>query len=172
MDREHAYRLLFGRRKTLTWVWRWLRKLGVARRARADVRQDVFLEARRSWDNFDPTRARPERWLNTITVHVAARYNARAVHRREALTACTFANLAHLESGPDEQIAAEECRLVVLEKLELIDQRCRAVIVAHDIDEIPMTALATRLGAPVSTIYKWRARGLDALRALIAEEYR
>lgn len=172
MDHEHAYGLLFERRRPLTWVWRWLRRLGVARRDRADVRQAVFLEARRRWHTFDPTRARPECWLNAITVHLAARHNARAVHRREVLTSRAFANVASSERGPEGQLAAEERRRMLFEMLDLLHPSDRSVIIAHDIDEIPMVTIAAHVGMPLSTLYKWRTRGLADLRVLLTEAYR
>jgi len=85
VDRKRAFQLLF-RRKTFAAVWRWLERLGVPVRDRRDVSQEVFLAAHQSFHTYNPLRARPERWLNKITVHVAAHYRDRALHRREELT--------------------------------------------------------------------------------------
>jgi RNA polymerase sigma-70 factor, ECF subfamily len=39
--------------------------------------------------------------------------------------------------------------------------------VAHDLDEIPMAELAEAARLPLSTLYKRRARALDALRDVL-----
>lgn len=81
---QRARAMLFGRKMRAA-VWRWLKRLEVARRYRQDVRQDIFLGALQSFYTYDPHRARPERWLNRIVVHIASRHRQRAVHRREEL---------------------------------------------------------------------------------------
>ncbi|MCC6557264.1 MAG: sigma-70 family RNA polymerase sigma factor [Polyangiaceae bacterium] len=167
MGKVWASQLLF-RNKALRDVWRWLGRLGVAEAERGDVRQDVFLGAHRSFHKYDPDRARPERWLNRITVHAAAHYRDRAVHRREQLDD-DFAAVVDRSPGADDQLIAEERRLDLLELLGGLEDRLRAVLVAHDIDGVPMTEIAETLGIPVSTAYKWRARALAALRRAALE---
>lgn len=162
LDRERAFTFLF-RQKTFKCVWRWLRRLGVSARDRHDLRQEVFLAAHRSFHAYDPARARPERWLNRITVHVASHYHERAFHRREELTADP-ARALDRSQGPHEQVESDEEHRLLLELLYVLDVNARAVLVAHDIDGIPMVEIAQRIGIPVSTAYKRRARGMAALK--------
>ena len=164
LDRERAFALLF-RKKTFAAVWHWLGRLGVPVRDRGDVSQEVFLAAYASFPTYNPLRARPERWLNKIAVHVAAHYRARALHRREELTAEDRLDDAVDETpGPDEQIEGHQARLLVLELLHKIDADAGAVLIAHDIDGIPMAEIAAQRGIPLSTAYKWRTRAKARLR--------
>jgi len=164
INRERAFQLLF-RRKTLAAVWHWLERLGVPVRDRRDVSQEVFLAAYASFPTYNPLRARPERWLNKITVHIAAHYRDRALHRREDLTPGDLLDDTVDETpGPYEELEGHQTRLLVLDLLYDIDMDTRAVLIAHDIDGIPMAEVAEQRGIPLSTAYKWRARAKAQLR--------
>jgi RNA polymerase sigma factor (sigma-70 family) len=171
LDRERAFELLFCK-KTFASVWHWLERLGVPLRDRRDVAQEVFLAAHQSFHTYDPMRSRPERWLNKITVHVSAHYRDRAQHRREELTPEDFFDGVDDQPGPDELIGCEQDRLEVLDMLQMLDVDLRSVLIAHDIDGIPMAEIAEQHGIPLSTAYKWRARALQAFQAALEERRR
>jgi len=173
-ERAHAY--LF-RETTVRKVWGWLERLAVSLRDRKDVSQDIFKSAVESWHTYDPKRARPERWLNQITVHVAAHYRDRALHRREELG---FEWPTDDDTEPEDpapsvldRMSTEQRRRLVLEAIMAIEnERLRVVLVAHDVDELPMAEIAKGLSVPLSTAYKWRARALDNTWSLHALFYR
>jgi RNA polymerase sigma factor (sigma-70 family) len=171
MDKERAFKLLF-RSKTFASVWHWLDRLGVPLRDRRDVAQEVFLAAHQSFHTYDPMRSRPERWLNKITVHIAAHYRDRAQHRREELTAEDFIDLVDERPAPDVLMDVEQDRRKVMDLLDKIDVELRSVLLAHDIDDIPMAEIAVQHGIPLSTTYKWRVRALNALQAALEERCR
>jgi len=162
-DVAQAYRLIF-RGKTIAAVWYWLERLAVPLRDRRDVLQEVFFAAFRSFPTYDPGRARPERWLNRITVNTASHYHERAQHKREVLTPEPVIEEVDPAPTAHERIEAEQDRLMLYELLDDIDPHLRSVLIAHDIDEVPMVEIAARHGLPLSTAYKWRARALEALR--------
>ncbi|WP_437680514.1 RNA polymerase sigma factor [Sorangium sp. So ce131] len=168
LDRQRAFVRLF-RGKTYDSVWNWLRRLGVPRRDRRDILQDVFLAGYESFPTYDPLRARPERWLNRITVHVAAHYRDRAHHRREELSAGRPPRVADERPSAEDQIDAEQTRSLVLSRLTSLDADVRRILIEHDIDGVPMATVAEQHGIPLSTAYKWRARAIGALRALVEE---
>ncbi|HSN99834.1 MAG TPA: RNA polymerase sigma factor [Candidatus Nanopelagicales bacterium] len=170
-DRDRAFEILF-REKTFTSVWNWLDRLGVPLRDRRDVSQEVFLAAHQSFHTYDPSRSRPERWLNKITVHTAAHHRDRAHHRREEVTDGDFWDMLDEQPGADEQIAMEENRRQVLDLLHTLDVDLRSVLIAHDIDAIPMADIAEQHGIPLSTAYKWRARAMEGLREAIEQRER
>ena len=65
---------------------------------------------------------------------------------------------AHLElrdggPGPDEMLQSKQARALVLRALEAIPLRRRAVLVMHDLDEVPMAQIAASLGMPLFTAY-------------------
>jgi RNA polymerase sigma-70 factor, ECF subfamily len=163
--RDSAAERLF-RPKVRRDVLHWLARLGVPARDRDDVASQVWLVAWTSWPTFDPARARPERWLNRIAVHVASHYHDRAHHRRERLTG-DLTRRVHLQ--PDAaflmEVMSDSTRL--LEALGELDPGSRHVLISHDLDEIPMAELAQTTGIPISTLYRRRARALVALRAAL-----
>ncbi|MGK4006021.1 sigma-70 family RNA polymerase sigma factor [Sorangium sp. So ce1036] len=168
LDKQRAFVRLF-RGKTYASVWNWLRRLGVPRRDRRDILQDVFLAGYQSFPTYDPLRARPERWLNRITVHVAAHYRDRAHHRREELSSGGGPRVADERPNAEEQIGAEQTRSLVLSRLRSLQAEEQMILVEHDIEGIPMAMVAEQHGIPLSTAYKWRARALTSLRALMEE---
>jgi RNA polymerase sigma-70 factor, ECF subfamily len=194
---EHppAFSVLLRPRMLLA-IGRWLRRLGVPRHERADVVQDVLLEAWKGWHAYDPQRGRPERWLNRIAVRVATDFHVRARKRcrfsgdridaqfrarqrtnsSSRITTTMGSNDApnpvfHAEwnraAGVEAAIAREEMRAALLGALSALPRDQAAVIVAHDIDGLSMTEVAVRLGTPGSTLYHRRARGLAALAVLL-----
>jgi DNA-directed RNA polymerase specialized sigma24 family protein len=70
----------------------------------------------------------------------------------------------------EDAIVAEETRLAALDAVFAIDHDLRAVVVAHDLDGIPMAEIAEQIGISLSTAYRWRARGIRALAALLPTE--
>ncbi|WP_437673058.1 RNA polymerase sigma factor [Sorangium sp. So ce131] len=146
-------------------VKRWLRLLGVPRRDRRDIAQDVMLAAHVSFSKYDPERGPPDRWLNRIAVHTASHYGERSRRRVEVPLPDDYE--AELEQpSAEEQIGSETDRLFVLEILQQIDAELSSVLVAHDLEDMPMSEFASRAGIPLSTAYKRRVRALAALHAL------
>lgn len=171
-EKERAFELLF-REKTFVLIWRWLTRLGVPLRDRGDLTQDVLLSAYLSFDNYKPEISRPERWLNRIAVHTAAHYRERAQHRYEELVhEDEFPILIDESKGADELMISDQERLMVLELLHHLDVDAHSILVAHDLDGVPMADLAQQRGIPLSTAYKWRARALAMFHDVVAKRRR
>ncbi|MGK3987294.1 sigma-70 family RNA polymerase sigma factor [Sorangium sp. So ce136] len=171
-EKERAFELLF-REKTFALVWRWLTRLGVPLRDRGDLAQDVLLSAYLSFDNYKPEISRPERWLNRIAVHTAAHYRERAQHRYEELVSEEeFPVMVDQSKTPDELMISDQERLMVLELLHHLDVDAHSILVAHDLDGVPMADLAQQRGIPLSTAYKWRARALALFHDIVAKRRR
>jgi RNA polymerase sigma-70 factor, ECF subfamily len=162
--KEQAFHALF-QKETFARVLDWLRRLCVPELDRMDLAQDVFLGAYESFPSYDPARADARRWLNRIAVHHAAHYHARARHRREVLGDGAAFVVADERPDVEERMWNEQVRCWLLERLQALAPEERSVLLAHDIEEIPMAAVAARHGIPVTTAYKRRARGLAALIA-------
>jgi RNA polymerase sigma-70 factor (ECF subfamily) len=143
-------------------VLRWLERLRVPRRHRGDVAGQVWVEACESWSRFDPKRGSPERWLNRITVYVAAHYHERAQHRMEHLVGLIDA----IDPAPDAaaMMVSGAVRTGMIDAVNALDPKLRHVLVAHDLNGIPMTQIADSAGVPISTLYKRRTKALRALR--------
>jgi RNA polymerase sigma-70 factor (ECF subfamily) len=125
-----------------------LRRLGVPFRDIEDVGHEVFLVMLKRWEDYD--RARPIRpWLFGIAFRVAS------VHRRKTTREVISDNFEgeDASAGPDEMAAASETRQLLLKALGQVPLERRAVLVMHDVDEVPMREIASQLGIPLFTAY-------------------
>ncbi|WP_437740879.1 sigma-70 family RNA polymerase sigma factor [Sorangium sp. So ce1504] len=146
-------------------VLRWLERLGVRRCHRTDVAGQVWLNAWESWPRFDPRRGRPERWLNAITVHVASHYHERTECRREELV--DFNDVADPAPNAAATMESDSIRTATIDAVNALDPKLRFVLVAHDLDGIPMAQVAEDAGLPLSTLYKRRTKAIGVLRDII-----
>jgi len=125
-----------------------LRRLGVPRSELEDVVHEVFLVLYRRWGDYDPSRAiRP--WLFGIAFRVASSQRRR--HSREVPHAAIEAE--DLAPRPDQAVAAEQTRQLVLKAIEEIPMERRAVLVMHDLDNVSMREIAALLSIPLFTAY-------------------
>jgi Sigma-70, region 4 len=157
----------------------WVARLQVPSSERKDVAQDVVLAACRSWGTFRKDFGSPalrkgraprtvagvpmltfSRWLNGIAVKVAAEYHAMEHRQFEELTAKPIdPKVEDLALRAPELFDIERERRAALDALLSIPAELRGIIIAHDLDGIPMKEIAEREGVPLSTAYKWRERG-------------
>jgi RNA polymerase sigma-70 factor, ECF subfamily len=134
--------------KEVDYVYRTLRRLGTSPSEVEDLAQEVFLVLRRSWGEYDQTRPlRP--YLFGITFRIASAYERK--RRREV--AFGIVEVGDAGPGPDEALQKKQARAVVLAALERIPLPRRAVLVMHDLDDVPVAEVATVLGIPLFTVY-------------------
>lgn len=155
------------------------RSLRATRATRADVddlTQDVMLAA---WEASEEGRYRPdpeatgmpplERWVRRLVYHRVDHHLRSARHRREELAA-ELPEVEHEAPDAERTIEAEQGRLAVVDALlEMRDVEGAAVVIAHDIHEIPMADLAEQYHVPLSTLYKLRAAALAVLAKTIRQ---
>jgi RNA polymerase sigma-70 factor, ECF subfamily len=128
-----------------------LRRLGVSERDVDDVAQEVFLLVHQKLDSYDRTRPL-ELWLFGFCVRAASTYRRLARHRR-LVQQDTEPEIANSDPLPDDQIAAEQSRGLVLAALDGIDADRRTVFVMHDLNDFPASQIAEMLALPVNTVY-------------------
>jgi RNA polymerase sigma-70 factor (ECF subfamily) len=131
-----------------SYVWNTLKRLGVRDRDLEDLTQEVFLVVFRRLGDYDP--ARPLRpWLFGIA------YREAQNHRRRQRPVVP----QDLEQTPDgaptaeQRLALRQAQEIVLQALDAIDLDRKAILIAHDIDEQPIPAVAQELGIPLNTAY-------------------
>ncbi|HEY0714812.1 MAG TPA: sigma-70 family RNA polymerase sigma factor [Polyangia bacterium] len=130
-------------------VWRSLRRLGVALSDVDDALQEVFLVVfRRITEYEDRGLMRP--WLFTISRQVASHYhrgNKRAEIRHQGLIWHT--------SGSDieESLARREAEEVVRSFLAELDEPQRIVFALSDIEGMTAPEIAEALGINLNTVY-------------------
>ncbi|HEX8790218.1 MAG TPA: sigma-70 family RNA polymerase sigma factor [Polyangiaceae bacterium] len=134
------------------YVWNSLRRLGVLASDLEDLTHDVFVQVQRHLGEYDASRPlRP--WLFGFAFRIASQYWRRAHRRRERSADAAVARAVDPSALPDQRLAAEQDRQLVLSALEAIDLDRRAVFVLYEIDGVPMAEIARLLGIPVNTAY-------------------
>ncbi len=134
-------------RTEFDYLCRTLRRLGAAPDDVEDLAHEVFLVLHDKGDRYDPTRPlRP--YLFGIAYRVVLKHRRR--HREQ-----TTVKLESTDPGigPDQQIELEQKRRIVLTALESIPYPRRAVLVMHELDDIPMQQVAKALRIPLFTAY-------------------
>jgi RNA polymerase sigma-70 factor (ECF subfamily) len=132
------------------YVWRSLRRLGVAARDVEDVAQDVFVQVHAKLAAYDPTRpVRP--WLFAFAFRCASDWRRLARHKVEVMVDPEQASATAPDA--DDAMARAEDRALVLQALECVDLERRAVLILYEFDDIPMARIAEVLGVPLFTAY-------------------
>lgn len=125
-----------------------LRRLRVPSSDVEDLAHEVFLIMYRRWEAYDPTcPLRP--WLFGIAFRVASIHRRRA--RRE--TPHPSPEIADPSPGPDQAVATQQARSIVLAALEQVPLPRRAVFVMHYLDGVAMRDVASALSIPRFTAY-------------------
>jgi RNA polymerase sigma-70 factor (ECF subfamily) len=130
-----------------------LRRLGVEERDVEDIAHDTFVVVARKFADYDA--ARPLRpWLFGIAFRVALDYRRSARVRRERLDFPHEAQDA-LDVRPtaDAHVERADAQRLVLAALETLRLEARALLILHDIDDVPVPEIATALGIPLNTAY-------------------
>lgn len=134
--------------RELAYVFHALRWLGARSEEIEDLAQEVFIALRRSWPHYDA--ARP---LRPYLFGIAFRVVSMARRRRKREVAFARLEIREVGSGADEALHAKQTRALVLRALEKVPLRRRAVLVMHDLDEVPMVDVAAALSIPLFTAY-------------------
>lgn len=135
--------------RELDYLRRTLRRLGVSHADIEDELHEVFLVLDRKWNSYD--RSRPLRpYLFGIAFRVVAGHQRKG-RREVAQVMDEFAQ--YNDSSPDEVLDAVRARTLVLAALGYVPLARRAVLVMHDIDEIPMKEITDSLSLPLFTGY-------------------
>jgi RNA polymerase sigma-70 factor (ECF subfamily) len=132
------------------YLWNRLRRLGVREADLEDLVHEVFIKVHARLAEYDRTRPiRP--WLFGFAFRVAADHRRLARHRVEVLG--TSMEASDPARPADARLEAREERAFVGAALDCVELDRRAVLIMHDIDEVPIPAIARELGIPVSTAY-------------------
>ncbi|MBL0195754.1 MAG: sigma-70 family RNA polymerase sigma factor [Myxococcales bacterium] len=137
-------------REHLPFVFRALRRLGVAEGDIDDVCQEVFVVVMRKLAEFEG-RSQLRTWIYGICVRSASDYRKRAPRRREVLTDEVPEGVTG--KGPHEYATEAEARDLLDRLLAELDDDKRAVFVLYEIEELTMAEVALALECPLQTAY-------------------
>jgi RNA polymerase sigma-70 factor (ECF subfamily) len=146
----------------LDYLMRTLQRLGVDAEDLEDLAHEVFLVLQRTWQNYDPTRALKP-YLFGIAFRVAAS------HRRRRWREVPFAVVDRPDQAPhpDRALESSQARALVLAALHRIPLPRRAVLVMHDLDEVPVQDVAATLAIPLFTAYSRLRKARRELEAAV-----
>ena len=150
-DIDRLYQAMY--RQHFDYVWRQLRRLGIARADLPDVTHDVFVIVHRRLNSFD--RDRPVRpWLFGILFRVAAGHHRLFRQTRELLPR-SAGGLDPEDPAPlpDDALLDRQARAVASRALDALDARLRSVLEMHDLGDRAVPEIAAALQIPVKTVY-------------------
>ena len=160
-------------RTTFRPVWRLLRRVGIPERHQADVAQEAFLRIARRLSTYDPALDLLT-WVLKVANHAATRHRRLARNRHELLAdADDVGGLVHDPQFREGEDLAQHAR--DLERLRLVgrllqaisNDRARAVVLLHDLEERSLADVARVLTLPWSTACDLLARGRKAFVAAV-----
>jgi len=147
-------------RELAPFVWRALRRLGVAERDVDDACQEVFMVVHRKLAEFEG-RSTVRTWVYGIAVRVASDYRKRGHVRREVPTDEMPDNAS--KDDPHADAARNQARAKLDAILDGLDEDKRAVFVLYEIEQVTMAEVAEAVGCPLQTAYS----RLHAARKLV-----
>ncbi len=146
-------------------VWRVLRRLGVAESDVEDVAQETFLVVHRRLADFEG-RSQLRTWIYGICIRVASDHRRRAHVRREQ---ATDRPPERVGSAPQpKELEQRQARALLDAALARLDDDKRAVFVLFEIEEVPMKEVAEALGCPLQTAYSRLHAARRELRTSLA----
>ncbi|MET0287820.1 MAG: sigma-70 family RNA polymerase sigma factor [Polyangiales bacterium] len=150
-------------------VWRSLRRLGVAESDLDDQLQEVFLVVYRRLDEYEE-RDRVRAWLYSICRRVAQTQRRSLRRRREDLSG----DMPEGRIAPTQLVRVEEREALALghKLLAALPEEQREVFVLYEIEHIPMQQVADALGCPLYTAYSRLRAGRAKILAELASQRR
>ncbi|HXR75833.1 MAG TPA: sigma-70 family RNA polymerase sigma factor [Bryobacteraceae bacterium] len=130
-----------------------------------DAAQEVFLRLHRSLHKFQEERDLIP-WLYRITVNICHDQRKR---RKPAVTFEETTELAAREANPEQQLNAEERRLLLRAALAGLSDRERDAIVLRDIEGLSTAEVARILGTTETTVRSQISMGRVKLRRRLQE---
>ncbi|WP_434417357.1 RNA polymerase sigma factor [Nannocystis pusilla] len=146
-------------------VWRVVRRLGVAESALEDVVHDVFLVVHRRLREYDG-RAALTSWLYGIARGVAANHRRSNVRAERRLSVAPAPG-----SGPDPETGAaqEQAAAFVRAFLDGLDEERRMLFALADIEGMKVPEIAEALGLNLNTAYSRLRATRELFQRALAE---
>ena len=133
-------------------LWRSLRRLGVAEASLDDATQDVFLVAVRRLHEFEG-RSAFRTWLFGIAYHVARRHRQRAASVVMAGGETLERATDPVAVDPQAAAARSEAMRLVYRILHAMTAEKRDTFVMAELEQIPIPEIAEIMGIPLNTAY-------------------
>jgi RNA polymerase sigma-70 factor (ECF subfamily) len=150
-------------------VWRSLRRLGVASAQLDDASQDVFLVVYRRLDDFEG-RSSVKTWIFGIVLKIVRTYKRTAARKP---TEPLEEDIAALASLAEELTDAARAARLMHSLLDELDDAPRAVFILSELEEMTAPEISAALGVNLNTVYsRLRAARRDFDAALVRHRLR
>ena len=147
-------------------IWRVLRRLGLAPADADDATQQVFMIAARKLRRIAPDRGRA--YLYAVALRVAANARRGLRRRREVLGEPVDAPTPE-GRGPEEMTELSRARALLDDLLDQLPEQLRRVLVLAEIEQLEVAEIAAlesiRVGTAASRLRRARARFRELLAA-------
>jgi len=153
----------------VVFVWRSLRRLGVAESALKDAVQDVFLVVHRRLPDF-VENAKVSTWLFRIAMGIARDHRTRAHTRREVLDPSACEQSIDPASDASEAIGRREDLALFDAALAKIDIEQSAVFILFEIEDMTGEEIAETLRIPLGTVYSRLRLARQAFKRAVIQQ--
>ena len=150
-------------------VWRSLRRLGIASSDISDAVQEVFMVVHRKLDQFEG-RAQLSTWLYRICLRVASDRRRRAHARREDPSDIDSLEVPDFATNSEEQLVKGEDLRLLEATLGALSLDQRAVFTLFEFECLSGDAIAETLGIPLGTVYSRLRLGRETFRKAMHRE--
>ena len=155
----------------VAFVWRNLRRLGVAACDVEDRVQEVFVVAHRRLPGYEERGHGPRAWLFQIVLRVASEWRRHKRRHPEDVDGGAAQELEHVDADQPELVARREALDQLDVALGTLDVDKRAVLVLHEIEEMTAPEIAESLAIPLNTVYsRLRAARIQLETALHTQD--
>jgi RNA polymerase sigma-70 factor, ECF subfamily len=146
-----------------------LQRLGGSPSDIDDLAQEVFLVLQRTWDGYDAGRP-----LRPYLFGIAFRVVSAQKRRRGRERPLAHHDVEDRRPSPDRALQIKQDQALILSALDRIPLPRRAVLVMHDLDDVPAPEVALAFSLPLFTVYsrlrKARKELGVAVRRLLKEK--
>lgn len=147
-----------------TFVWRYLRRMGLNEADADDGAQRVFVVLARKLDAIDRTKERA--FLCGTAARIFSELRRARIRRREVADDAV-AEPIDRSVGPDVLADRERARAVLDSVLEQMEEKVRSVFVLFELEEMSTAEIAELLDLPPGTVASRLRRGRDSFQTIV-----
>jgi RNA polymerase sigma-70 factor, ECF subfamily len=150
------------------YVFRALRRLGVAEADVDDACQEVFLVVHRKASDFEG-RSSMKTWIFSIAIHVAQSFRRKARDRH--VGGAVEEEVTHGHTGESAYERAELVRMLDAALSTLDDER-REAFVLYELEQFTIAEVAEALGCPLQTAYSRLMTAREQVQSILKKRMR
>ncbi len=158
----HRLRRVFD--EQFTFIWRYLRRMGLNDADADDAAQRVFVVMARRIDEIDEAKERAFLCGTAVRVFSEVR---RARMRRREVAGTAVAEPVDQRMGPDDLADRERARALLDVVLTQMDEKLRSVFVLFELEELSTAEIADVMELPSGTVASRLRRARESFHAIV-----